>query len=152
MQLLKIIEKHGRTPENLLPILTEYQNCKDTNFLSEEEIKLVAKELNIPQNKVYSTISFYSLLSTKPRGKYIVQVCEDVPCYVNNSVNIVKELEEMLKIKMGQTTSDGIFTLEHTSCIGCCDMSPAIRIDGKLYGDMNKEKLAIIILEYRRKQ
>jgi len=152
MQLLQVIEKHGRTPEDLLNILLEYQDTVKTNYLSEQDIKLVATELNIPENKVYSTISFYSLFSTTPRGKYIIQVCSDVPCYVNNSVNIVNELEAMLNIKMGQTTSDGLFTLEFTSCIGCCDIAPAIRIGKELYGNMNKENLQKIISEYRRKK
>lgn len=151
MQLKDVIEKHGRLPENLIHVLLEYQAGKATNFISEDDVKLIARELDLSESRVYSIITFYSLFSTKPRGKYVIQVCSDVPCYINGSVDVVRELEENLKIKMGETTADGIFTLEHTSCIGCCNMSPAIRIGEELYGNMTSGKISEIILEYRRK-
>lgn len=151
MHLKSVIQKHGKLPENLLHILLDYQNSKNDNFISEDEVKVVADELDISESRVYSIITFYSLFSTKPRGKYVIQVCNDVPCYVNNSLDIIRELEDHLKIKLGNTTSDGIFTLENTSCIGCCEMSPAIRIGEELYGNLTPEKISEIISLYRRK-
>ena len=151
MKLSDIIARHGRSPENLIHILLDYQGSKDSNYISEEEVKLVANELSVTESRVYSIITFYSLFSTKPRGKYIIQVCEDIPCYVNGSVNIVEELEECLRIRMGETTPDGIFTLEHTSCLGCCDMSPAIRIGDEMYGNLTPERISDIISAYRRR-
>ena len=151
VRLEEIIEKRGRSPENLLHILLEYQTSKDSNHISEEEVKKVAEELGVTESRVYSIITFYSLFSTVPRGKYIIQVCGDVPCYVNGSVNVVKELEEILRIRTGETTPDRIFTLEHTSCIGCCDKAPAMRIGGEVYGNLTRDGIAEIISLYRRK-
>jgi len=151
VKLKEIIERRGRSPENLIHILLDYQGSKNSSYISEDDVKLVAQELNLTESRIYSIITFYSLFSTKPRGKYIVQVCGDVPCYVNGSVNAVECLEENLRIKMGETTPDGIFTLEHTSCLGCCDMAPAMRIGEELYGNLTPEGISEIISLYRRK-
>lgn len=151
MRLKEVIDKHGRQTEELLHILLEYQQNKNANFISEDEVKLVAKELGISESWVYSVISFYTLFSTKPRGRYVIQVCNDVPCYINGSTNVLEELEGILKIKSGETTRDGVFTIEHTSCIGCCNMSPAIRIGEELYGNLTSGRISEIISLYRRK-
>lgn len=151
MQLLHVIEKHGRMPENLIHMLLEYQDSKPDNFISEAEVKTFAEELGLPESRVYSVITFYSLFSTKPRGKYVIQVCDNVPCYVNGSVDVVRELEDKLRIGMGETTPDHVFTLEYSSCLGCCDKSPALRIGKELYGNLTPEKIAELIEQYRRK-
>ncbi len=151
MQLKSIIEKYGRSSENLIHILLEYQEGKESNFISEEEVKRVAKELNVTQSRVYSIITFYSMFSTTPRGKYVIQVCSDVPCYVNGSVDVVRELENLLGVSPGETTPDRIFTVERTSCIGCCDIAPAMRIGEELYGNLTPESIAKTISFYRRK-
>ncbi len=150
MKLQNVIEKHGRLPENLIHILLEYQAQKDNNSINEDEISHVARELGLSENRVYSVITFYSLFSKEPRGKYVIQVCNDVPCHVNGSFSIIEELEDVLKIKMGDTTRDGIFTLEKTSCLGCCDKSPAIRVGESIHGDLTPEKISEIISFYRR--
>jgi len=129
-----------------------YQNSTPCNYLTEEDIKEFAKETGLPESRIHSVASFYTLLATRPRGRYIIQVCRDVPCYVNNSVNVVKELERILKISMGNTTEDGLFTLEYSSCLGCCDKAPAMQIGENLYGNLTKEKIAEIVKEYRRKR
>lgn len=151
MQLKSVIDKYGRSSENLIHILLEYQSGKESNFISEDEVKQVAEELNVTQSRVYSVITFYSLFSTTPRGKYVIQVCSDVPCYVNGSVDVLREIENILGISPGETTKDRIFTVERTSCIGCCDMSPAMRIGEELYGNLTSEKISKTISQYRRK-
>jgi len=151
MQLNRIIERYGKKPDSLIQILLEYQSTKSDNCITEEEVSRVAGSLGISKSRVYSIVTFYSLFSTVPRGKYVIQVCDDVPCYVNDSVNVIEELERILKISMGQTTPDGVFSLEKTSCIGCCDMAPAMRIGDELYGDLTDKKIFEIISLYRRK-
>ena len=150
MQLMNLIKKHGSKSENLINILLEYQDGKSDNCILENEIKTVAKELGISESRVYSVITFYSLFSTKPRGKYIIQVCNNVPCHVNESGEIIKELEDNLRIKFGETTPDKVFSLEYTSCLGCCDKSPAIRIGKKIYGNLTPDKISGIIAQCRR--
>lgn len=149
--LLETVNKEARNSENILNALLEYQKSKDTNHISEEELAQLAEELGITESRAYSIITFYSLFSTHPRGKYIIQVCNDVPCYVNESTNILEEFENYLEIRVGGTTHDGVFSLERTSCLGCCNMSPAIRIGEKVYGNLSTEDIPRIISEYRRK-
>lgn len=151
MQLSYILDKYKRQPENLIHILLEYQQSKDKNFISEDDVRFIAGEMSISESRIYSIISFYSLFSIKPRGKYIVQVCNDVPCHVNGALDIVRELENRLMIKMGETTSDEVFSLEYTSCIGCCDKAPAIRIGSETYGNLTASDISEIIAEFRRK-
>ncbi|NLW73294.1 MAG: NAD(P)H-dependent oxidoreductase subunit E [Clostridiales bacterium] len=150
MDVKEVLDKYGNSPGRLLGAMLEYQRSKPQNYLTEEEIKAFAKETGLPVSRVYSLVTFYSLFSEVPRGKYIVQVCHDVPCHVNGSVNVVAELEKLLGIKMGETTDDGLFTLEYTSCIGCCEMAPAMQIGETVYGNLTPEKIASIIEELRR--
>lgn len=149
MKLNEIIQEQGTSPDKLINILMEYQKTKDTKVLTTEDLKIVAQELGVTEALVYQVATFYTLLSTKERGAHIIQVCEDIPCYVNGCVNVVTELEKKLKIKMGETTYDKMFTLEHTSCLGCCNIAPAMRVDGKLIGNLTPEKISDIIDEIR---
>lgn len=151
MEIREIVNKHGRTPDKLVGVMLECQSNSDQSFLTPDDIAEIAKEMNLPESRVFSVASFYTLISTEPRGKHIVQVCNDVPCYVKGSMNLVAELEKELGIKMGETTEDRLFTLEFTSCLGCCEMSPAMQIGEKVYGHMTPEKVASILDEYRRK-
>lgn len=149
MDVKEIVDKHGRASEHLLEVLMECQQQSDKSYLSQEVVFEISQEMNIPESQVVGVASFYSLLSTSPRGKHIIQICNDVPCYINGSMNLVKELEKLLDIKMCSTTEDGLFTLEFTSCLGCCEIAPAIQIGGKVYGNLTPEKLSDIINEYR---
>jgi NADH-quinone oxidoreductase subunit E len=150
MQVKDALDKYGRSPDKLIGAMLAYQNSTPCNYLTEGDIREFAKETGLPESRVHSVASFYSLLSTKPRGRYIVQVCYDVPCYVNDSVNVVKELERILKVKMGGTTENVLFSLVYSSCLGCCDKAPAMQIGESLYGNLTADRVAAIVKEYRR--
>jgi len=149
MSLESILTKYPKEEAKLLEILLEYQEQKPDHSISEPEVAMIAHYLDITESKVTSVISFYTLLSLSPRGKHIIQVCHNVPCFVNDSPGILKTIEQILGIHLGETTQNRLFTLEGTSCLGCCDVSPAIRIDGKVYGNLTPEKVKTIISEYR---
>ncbi|KRQ87406.1 NADP-reducing hydrogenase subunit HndA [Caloramator mitchellensis] len=148
-KIMGIIEKYQREKEKLVMILLEVQKLTDRNYIDMEWAKLIAEELKIPYTKVYDVITFYSMFSIKPRGKYVIEICKSAPCHVNKSKDVVKEFEEILNIKMGETTPDNLFTLQYTSCIGACDVAPAIKIGEKVYGNLNKEKIQQIVMDYR---
>ena len=150
MEVKEIVQRKGKTPDKLLGILLDYQKTKNRNYLTNEDLRAVAEEMGLPESRVYSVATFYSLLSTEPRGRHVIQICRDVPCYVNGSLDIREELETALQIGIGQTTKDGLFSLEYTSCLGYCEMSPVMRIDQKIYGSLTGQKLLDIIAEYRR--
>lgn len=145
--LQKVLNAYPRKPEYLIEILLAIQKIKPNHEFTHDEMSVVAEYLDVPPSRVSSVISFYSFFSMKPKGKYVVQVCKDVPCYLNDSFNLFALLKKELGINMGETTIDGRFTLETTSCLGCCDMSPTIRINNKTYGNLNANKVKVILSE-----
>lgn len=150
MELSRIVDSIGKSPDKLVSVLLEYQKTKNRHYLTQEDLKSVADIMELPESRVYSVATFYTLLATEPRGRHIIQLCRDVPCHVNGSFDVLEELETALQIRVGETTKDGLFSLEYASCLGYCEIAPVIRIDNKIYGNLNGEKLSGIIAEYRR--
>lgn len=144
-----IVEKHGKKRESLIAILLEIQEASGRNYVSEKWAEIVAKELNISVSVVYDVLTFYAMFSTKPRGKYVIELCKSATCHVNDSRKVVELFEEALGIKMGQTTQDGMFTLQYTSCIGACNVSPAMKIGEKVYGHLDENRINYILSSYR---
>jgi len=122
------------------------------NFIPPEAVEIVAKECGVPLSKVYEVLTFYTMFSTKPRGKYIIRVCASLPCHVTGGREIVETLKEVLGIDFGETTEDGLFTLEKTSCLGLCGVSPVIMINEDFYGNLTPERVREIIEEIRKKE
>jgi NADH:ubiquinone oxidoreductase subunit E len=136
-------KKEKRPKANILGTLREIQ--EKHGCLPEDKIRELSKKLNIPVIDIYSAATFYSMLSVKKKGKNIVRICNSPSCYLNNSLNILEEAKKLLKIDINETTKDGKFTLELTSCIGCCDKAPAIMLNDELIGNITKEKLKKIL-------
>lgn len=147
--VLKVIQEIGNSQDKLLEILIKVQNGSEKNNVSEEQLVEISKELAIPLSKVYGVASFYSMISVQERGKNVIQICNSGPCYVKGSRNIVEIFESELGIKMGEVTKDGLFSLEFTSCIGACDIAPAVKINDELYGNLDKDKIAQIVSKLR---
>ena len=100
--------------------------------------------------EVASVITFYAMLSVKPRGRYIVRMCKSAPCHVHGAQAVVQALEDQLGISIGETTEDGRFTLEYCPCLGLCEISPAIMINEHVYGNLTPESVRDIIKQYIR--
>ncbi len=149
MELKRILEKYPKRQDCLIDVLLDVQNTKSTRHLTEVELARVSEHLGLPESHVFSVVSFYSFFSMTPRGKHILQVCRDVPCYLNDTFNVHETLESMLGIKTGDTTEDGLFTLEYSSCLGCCDQAPVMRVNATVYGNLTPDKLRAIISECR---
>lgn len=135
----RIIKKKRR----LLPILEEIQ--KEYGYLSESALKQLSKKLGMPLSKIYGVATFYFIFDTKKRGKNIIRVCNSPSCHINGSLNVLKFLEKQLKIGPGETTKNKKFSLELTSCIGCCDKPPAMMVNAKVYCDLTEEKIKKIL-------
>ena len=144
-----VLKKYPATQSSLLEILLEIDRLKENHFISKEEVHRVAEYLEIRTSHVYSVLTFYTLLSTEPRGKHIIQVCKDIPCYVNDAFDVRKTLEKALNISVGETSRNGLFTLEETACIGCCDEAPAMLVDLEPYTNLTREKIDRILASYR---
>jgi len=145
----KLSEKHGRERQSLLPILQGI--VEKHNYLTDEVMVEVAKELDISAADVYGTASFYTFLDTQARGKYVIRVCKTITCSMKGKGEIIQILEDMLKIKVGETTSDKLFTLLETNCIGWCHKAPAILINEIPYTDLTPEMVVAVIKGYMHK-
>ena len=144
-EMVKILaEKHGRERGALMPILQAV--VEKQNFLSEEAMTEIARQLDISAAQVYGTASFYSFLDIKPRGKYVIRVCKSIIAEMKGKKEILKTLENSLKIKVGQTTPDRMFSLLETNDIGWSDQEPSLLINETPYTNLTSEKIINIIL------
>lgn len=150
-EIVKVINKHGTVAEVLLPILEEIQTTY--SYISEDIINIISEEINIPTSDIYSVGSFYSFLNIKSPEKYVVSLCKNISCNIDdNYKKVSKELERQLEIKFGETTKDGYFTLKFTDCLGMCDQGPAVIINEKVYTKLSPDKIKDILQEYRHKK
>ncbi|HKL42229.1 MAG TPA: NAD(P)H-dependent oxidoreductase subunit E [Clostridia bacterium] len=148
-EVCEILEKFQRDSTNLLPILLEVQEMHPKNYVSEEIAVFIAKYLGISIGRVAAAISFFSALSSEPRGKNIIRVCKSTACMVNNGENLLNILKKELNVPVGETSKDELFTLELTECIGACDVAPAFKINENVYGNLTREKIIEIINDYK---
>lgn len=141
----QIIHSKGASKENILDILIELQSRSENSYIDEETANLVAHEIGMPYTRVFDILTFYAMLDYKPRGKHIIEVCNNTPCIYSKSSEIIEILEEELNIKVGETTKDGMFSLNYTPCVGACDIGPVIKIGDEVKGNLNKDKIITII-------
>jgi len=130
--------------------LHDIQDHHPQHYIPEEAVQVVAEYLNIPTNHIYGVLTFYTMYSTKPRGKNIIRLCESPPCYIKGSTNILRKLKMLLGVNTGETTKDGLFTLELCACLGVCGNAPVMMINEDVYGDLTEEKVEEIIDKIRR--
>jgi NADH:ubiquinone oxidoreductase subunit E len=143
-----IINQHAGDGSALLKVLHAIQNLDEQNYLTEQELTAVAAGLAVPLSKVYGVATFYSMYSVKPRGRHIIRVCENAPCHVVGAAQVIEALQQELGIGIGETSADGRFTLELSSCLGVCGVAPAMMIDQVVHGNLTPEKLSGILAEY----
>ena len=145
----ELSEKHGYERESLMPILQGI--VQKHNYLTDEAMVEVAKALDISAAEVYGTASFYTFLDTQVKGKYVIRVCKTITCSMKGKSDIVHTLEDILKIKVGETTADLQFSLIETNCIGWCHKAPAILINDLPYTELTPEKVTEIVKDYMQK-
>ena len=149
-QIKEICARHKHEPSPLMIVLTDVQ--KEYGYIPLEVQEVISAELNIPVSDIYGVVTFYSFFSLKPKGKYVIGVCIGTACYVKGSQNVLDKFAEILNIKCGETTADGLFTLDGLRCIGACGIAPAISINGKVYPKVQLSEVAHIITEYSSKE
>lgn len=149
LKIEEILEKYENNKNNILGILLEVQAIAPQQYISSDIAKFVSKNLGISLSRTYDVITFYSALSDKPRGQYVIQICNSTACMVNKYETLKDVLEQQLEIKVGETTNDGVFTLMYSPCFGACDVSPAFRIGDEIFGELSKKKIKDIIHDYR---
>jgi len=131
--------------DNMLNILHRLQNNNPNNYITTEDLKFVAEYLNTTYSTVYGVAKYYSMFSLKPRGEYIIRICKSPVCNMISGKSMIEVIENMLEIKMGGTTSDMLFTLEPSECLGHCAQAPVMMINNKMYTDLNEDKIIEIL-------
>lgn len=146
-QIDEIIARYKDEETPLMMILSDIQ--REYGYIPLEVQELVSDRTGISVAEIYGVVTFYSFFSLNPKGKYVVGVCLGTACYVKGSQQVIDKFSEVLGIQPGQTTSDGLFTLDALRCIGACGIAPAISINGKVYPKVSVSSVPGIIAEYR---
>jgi len=149
--IAKILKTKGdKKRDSLIPILQEIQESE--GFLSEVSVAEVGNRLGIPSSKIYGVATFYNQFRFEPKGKYHVQVCRGTACHVLGSATVLEQIEKKLKVKAGQTTRDGLFSIEVVACIGACGLAPVISINGEFHAKVQEDSIGQILENYRNKE
>lgn len=149
-QIKEICSRYKNETSPLMLVLSDVQN--EYGYIPLEVQEVISEEMNIPVSDIYGVVTFYSFFSLKPKGRYVIGVCIGTACYVKGGQNVLDKFSELLKINIGQTSEDGLFTLDGLRCIGACGIAPAISINGKVYPKVKLSDVSSIISEYRNKE
>ncbi|MFA5117593.1 MAG: NADH-quinone oxidoreductase subunit NuoE [Candidatus Omnitrophota bacterium] len=133
---------------NLISILHKAQELY--GFLSKEVMDSVAEQMNIPTAHIWGVATFYHYFNLKPKGKHTVSICLGTACYVKGADQILDAIREELKIDVGQTSEDDLFTLQEARCLGTCGLAPVVMIDEKIYGNLTPKKTIEILQGYKK--
>ena len=145
-----LTEKYGNKRENLIPVLRGV--VQKHNFISDETMVEVARQFDLSAADVYGTASFYAFLDTELRGKHIIKVCKSITCDMKGKNKILAALENELKIKVGETTQDKMFSLIETNCIGLCNQGPAMLVNCNPFTELTPDKVHDIISDFRTRE
>jgi NADH:ubiquinone oxidoreductase subunit E len=134
------------THGDLIPMLQQIQSR--AGYLSPESIKEVAHSLHVSENEVFGVASFYTQFRFIAPGRHTIKICLGTACHVKSGQKLLEALERELKIKTGETTSDGLFDLQRVACLGCCALAPVMQIDDQIYGRVTTTRLKRILESY----
>ena len=148
--LMDVISKYKDVPGALLPVLQEAQGIY--GYLPIEVQQMVADGLGVSLSEVYGVATFYSQFRLTPIGKYLIMACQGTACHVNGSERVTAAISEYLGIGNGETTADGLFTLENVACLGCCSLAPVIMINGEAYGNLTPDMAVSVIKSLQEKE
>lgn len=145
--ITEICDRHAGEKTPLIMILNDIQN--EYGYIPLEVQQIVSDKTGISVAEIYGVVTFYSFFSLVPNGKYVIGVCLGTACYVKGAQQVIDKFSEILGIGAGQTTEDGLFTIDALRCIGACGIAPAVTINGKVYPKVSVDMVPAIIEEYR---
>ncbi|MFP4548565.1 MAG: NADH-quinone oxidoreductase subunit NuoE [Fidelibacterota bacterium] len=144
-----VLEKYPNAARDaLIPILQDVQDAE--GFISKEAVEKVGKYLKLPASKIFGVATFYNQFRFTPLGKYHIEICRGTACHVKGSGNILEEFQRQLKIMPGETSRDGVFSLEVVACIGACGLAPAITINSEVFAKVTRDEVKKIVKKYRK--
>jgi NADH:ubiquinone oxidoreductase subunit E len=145
----RILEENKNLPGAAMVVLNELQNS--IGYISTPMQAYVANRLRVPLSQVHGVVSFYSFFTTTPRGKHTVKYCMGTACYVGGAPQLIDKSREVLAVEPGQTTADGMMTVEICRCIGACSQAPTVTVDKDVYGRVQPNTLPQILRKYQKK-
>lgn len=149
-RLDKILEQYGGDPEQLIRVLQKAQDI--FGYLPEEVQAYISEKMDIPVSAVSGVVTFYALFSTKPRGKYNINVCLGTACYVQGAQQVYHSFKDQLGLKDKDTTEDMLFTVRSSRCVGACGLAPVITINEDVHGKLAARDVARLISRYKKKE
>ncbi|MDR3242668.1 MAG: NAD(P)H-dependent oxidoreductase subunit E [Clostridiales Family XIII bacterium] len=153
-ELAPVLDKYGHVPGSLITILQKTQDIY--GYLSMEAIEHIAVKTGIAAAKIYGVATFYTQFRMKPIGKNLIMLCQGTACHVNGSAALGEAIGEFLGVRDGETTEDGLFTVNNVACLGCCSLAPVMMIKSaggeETFGNLTKEKATEILKEIREKE
>lgn len=147
MRFSEALSAFGGDRKQLIRILQSAQS--EFSYISEDTIRRISEKMNIPVSEIYGVVTFYRQFSLNKPGRHIIKVCSGTACHVGGSEKLSELIGGMLSISSGETTEDGMFTLDEAACLGCCSLAPVMMIDGKVYGRLTEKKVSDIINSFR---
>lgn len=148
-EIKEIAKQFDGRREGLMPVLQHIQN--KYRHVSPHAMQEVADVFGIHPVEVNGVVSFYSFLSTEKKGKFIIRLCQTISCDMADKAAVARQLENELGIKFGQTTKDGMFTLEYANCLGMCDQGPAMLVNTEVFTKVSPESVSEVIANYMKK-
>ena len=145
-QIQRVIDDTGGQAGALIRVLQQAQGL--FGYLPPPVLKTISRDLKVPLSEIYGVVSFYHFFTTVPRGKYVVQVCMGTCCYVRGGEAILNTLQKELGIDPGDTTRDGLFSLDTVRCLGCCGLAPVVAIEDRVYRRMTPTKMKQVLGNY----
>lgn len=142
-----LIEKYKGKKGNMIPILQGVQNI--FGYIPREAFLKISNATGLKLSEMYGVATFYAQFRMNPVGKHIIKVCHGTACHVQNAGALTEALEEALKLKDGETTEDGLFTLESVACLGCCSLAPVMMIGDETYGKLSGTQSVKIVKNIR---
>ena len=149
-KIVEICDRYANEKTPLMMILSDIQN--EYGYIPLEVQQIVSEKTGISVAEIYGVVTFYSFFSLEPKGKYVIGCCLGTACYVKGAQQIIDKFSEILGVKPGETTADGLFTIDALRCIGACGIAPAVTINGKVYPKMTVDAVPGVVEEYLAKE
>lgn len=143
----QILAPYEYKRENIIPMLQALQ--REAGYISEEGVGAIADKLRISRNEIYGVATFYTQFKFHQSGKHRIKVCMGTACHVRDSDMLVDEVKIHMGIRPGETSDDGMFSLERVACLGCCALAPVVMIDGEVHGKMTRKKFIALLDKLR---
>jgi NADH-quinone oxidoreductase subunit E len=142
----EVVNRYGAKQDELIPILTDVNRA--IGYLPSEALDEISRQLRVPKSQLFSVASFYRMLSTKPRGRHVIQFCENAPCHVAGGKEVWQALVDELRLSDEETSPDGKWSLVTTSCLGICGVGPVMVIDDDVIGNVDPKQIPSILARY----